>query len=209
MKFLVDAGAGIIINRGRFPVIFDFRPLYIVFGVEVSEVVSHSQSLVMPPSKGSIKALLDDVFGEYLGCVYVKITFVLAGEQGTGKMSGSMFGSNGADRTRSHRLIPLARAPLNPSVPSLSASTQVISCSDRHSLLGNLFLSPPLLVMSKLSNLTDSLLPQPPSFSKKKYYEILDLLGTGSFGKVMVRGYVFGIPLVHLTTANPSSPPFA
>ncbi|KAF9781001.1 Pkinase-domain-containing protein [Thelephora terrestris] len=39
--------------------------------------------------------------------------------------------------------------------------------------------------MSKISNLTDHLLPQPPSFSKKKHYEILDVLGTGSFGKVM------------------------
>lgn len=42
--------------------------------------------------------------------------------------------------------------------------------------------------MSKIANLTESLLPQPPSFSKKKHYEILDVLGTGSFGKVMVRG---------------------
>ena len=41
--------------------------------------------------------------------------------------------------------------------------------------------------MSRISHLTDSLLPQPPSFSKKKQYEILDVLGTGSFGKVMVR----------------------
>ena len=41
--------------------------------------------------------------------------------------------------------------------------------------------------MSRISNLTDSLLPQPSSFSKKKQYEILDVLGTGSFGKVMVR----------------------
>jgi len=41
--------------------------------------------------------------------------------------------------------------------------------------------------MSKISNFADSILPQPSSFSKKKQYEILDVLGTGSFGKVMVR----------------------
>ena len=41
--------------------------------------------------------------------------------------------------------------------------------------------------MSRIANLTESLLPQPPSFAKKKQYEILDVLGTGSFGKVMVR----------------------
>lgn len=41
--------------------------------------------------------------------------------------------------------------------------------------------------MSKISNIADALLSQPPSFAKKKHYEILDVLGTGSFGKVMVR----------------------
>ena len=30
-------------------------------------------------------------------------------------------------------------------------------------------------------------MPQPPSANKKKNYEIEEVLGTGSFGKVMVR----------------------
>jgi hypothetical protein len=33
----------------------------------------------------------------------------------------------------------------------------------------------------------DGLLPQPPSFSKKKAYELREELGTGTFGKVVVR----------------------
>ncbi|KIP03271.1 hypothetical protein PHLGIDRAFT_130267 [Phlebiopsis gigantea 11061_1 CR5-6] len=37
----------------------------------------------------------------------------------------------------------------------------------------------------KSLSLKDSLLPQPPSFHKKKNYEIHNVLGTGSFGKVM------------------------
>jgi hypothetical protein len=41
--------------------------------------------------------------------------------------------------------------------------------------------------MSTLKNWKESLLPQPPSFSKKKTYEIHQVLGTGTFGKVMVR----------------------
>lgn len=36
-------------------------------------------------------------------------------------------------------------------------------------------------------NLKEQFLPQPPSFQKKKAYEIHDVLGTGTFGKVMVR----------------------
>ena len=35
-------------------------------------------------------------------------------------------------------------------------------------------------------SLSESLLPQPPSFQKKKAYEIHKVLGVGSFGKVMV-----------------------
>lgn len=35
-------------------------------------------------------------------------------------------------------------------------------------------------------SLTETLLPQPPSFQKKKHYEIHQVLGTGTFGKVMV-----------------------
>lgn len=37
----------------------------------------------------------------------------------------------------------------------------------------------------KLS-LKDALLPQPPSFSKKKAYELHQVLGMGTFGKVVV-----------------------
>ncbi|KAH9927454.1 Pkinase-domain-containing protein [Epithele typhae] len=36
-----------------------------------------------------------------------------------------------------------------------------------------------------LSSISESLLPQPPSFQKKKCYEIHKVLGTGTFGKVM------------------------
>jgi len=36
-------------------------------------------------------------------------------------------------------------------------------------------------------SLKESLLPQPPSFQKKKAYEIHKVLGEGTFGKVMVR----------------------
>jgi calcium/calmodulin-dependent protein kinase I len=35
-------------------------------------------------------------------------------------------------------------------------------------------------------SLKDKILPQPPSFNKKKTYEIHGVLGEGSFGKVMV-----------------------
>ena len=38
-----------------------------------------------------------------------------------------------------------------------------------------------------MKNLSDSLLPQPPSFNKKKSYDVHQVLGTGTFGKVMVR----------------------
>ena len=38
-----------------------------------------------------------------------------------------------------------------------------------------------------IKNLTESLLPQPPSFAKKKSYDVQQVLGTGTFGKVMVR----------------------
>jgi hypothetical protein len=40
--------------------------------------------------------------------------------------------------------------------------------------------------MSKLHNWKESLLSQPPSFSKKKAYETHQVLGTGTFGKVVV-----------------------
>ncbi|KAJ3551283.1 hypothetical protein NM688_g4792 [Phlebia brevispora] len=37
----------------------------------------------------------------------------------------------------------------------------------------------------KALSLSEALLPQPPSFQKKKHYEIHQVLGTGTFGKVM------------------------
>jgi calcium/calmodulin-dependent protein kinase I len=36
-----------------------------------------------------------------------------------------------------------------------------------------------------MKNLADSLLPQPPSFAKKKSYDVQQILGRGTFGKVM------------------------
>lgn len=35
-------------------------------------------------------------------------------------------------------------------------------------------------------SLKDALLPQPPSFIKKQLYEVHEVLGTGTFGKVVV-----------------------
>lgn len=40
--------------------------------------------------------------------------------------------------------------------------------------------------MLKGLSIKDSLLPQPPSFGKKKFYEVHNELGVGSFGKVVV-----------------------
>ncbi|KAF9643650.1 Pkinase-domain-containing protein, partial [Thelephora ganbajun] len=53
--------------------------------------------------------------------------------------------------------------------------------------------------------LTDSLLPQPSSFSKKKQYEILDVLGTGSFGKVMAAKWHVPATVVNTTPQNGTS----
>jgi calcium/calmodulin-dependent protein kinase I len=36
------------------------------------------------------------------------------------------------------------------------------------------------------SRVSQKVMPQPPSANKKKNYEIQEVLGTGSFGKVMV-----------------------
>ena len=36
-------------------------------------------------------------------------------------------------------------------------------------------------------SIKDALLPQPASFYKKKHYEVHDVLGNGTFGKVVVR----------------------
>lgn len=44
--------------------------------------------------------------------------------------------------------------------------------------------------MMHLSAISDKVLPQPASFSKKKQYEVRDVLGTGTFGKVMVRLFI-------------------
>jgi calcium/calmodulin-dependent protein kinase I len=37
-----------------------------------------------------------------------------------------------------------------------------------------------------MRNLAEALLPQPTSFSKKKAYEVHEVLGTGTFGEVVV-----------------------
>lgn len=49
------------------------------------------------------------------------------------------------------------------------------------------------------SLLSDGLLPQPPSFQKKKHYEIHKVLGEGTFGKVMVRATTVHTLLALLT----------
>jgi hypothetical protein len=58
-----------------------------------------------------------------------------------------------------------------------------------------------------MKGLTESLLPQPPSFIKKKSYDVHQVLGTGTFGKVVVRPLIrlkwfnsfdwFGRPFLH------------
>lgn len=62
----------------------------------------------------------------------------------------------------------------------------------------------------KLS-LTETLLPQPPSFSKKKSYEVHQLLGMGTFGKVVVRVYdLFFLTRINLSLmieSNMARPP--
>jgi hypothetical protein len=51
----------------------------------------------------------------------------------------------------------------------------------------------------------DNLLPQPPSFVKKKAYELQQVLGTGTFGKVVVRPFFSGME-IHVLHGSP--PPF-
>lgn len=46
--------------------------------------------------------------------------------------------------------------------------------------------STPLPFTKMLSRVSYKVMPQPPSANKKKDYEINEVLGTGSFGKVMV-----------------------
>jgi calcium/calmodulin-dependent protein kinase I len=37
-----------------------------------------------------------------------------------------------------------------------------------------------------MDGLSEALLPQPPSYGKKKHYDMHQVLGTGTFGKVIV-----------------------
>jgi hypothetical protein len=46
---------------------------------------------------------------------------------------------------------------------------------------------PPEIDHNMFSLVSQKVMPQPPSANKKKNYEIQEVLGTGSFGKVMVR----------------------
>lgn len=50
--------------------------------------------------------------------------------------------------------------------------------------------------------LKETILPQPPSFGKKKNYEVKTKLGEGTFGKVMVR--LFAILISILRSLRPS-----
>ncbi|KAF8154949.1 kinase-like domain-containing protein [Crassisporium funariophilum] len=51
-----------------------------------------------------------------------------------------------------------------------------------------------------MKNLSESLLPQPPSFNKKKSYEVQQVLGTGTFGKVMRA--TWHVPVDQIATAE-------
>jgi hypothetical protein len=44
-----------------------------------------------------------------------------------------------------------------------------------------------IVILVMFSLVSQKVMPQPPSANKKKQYEIHEVLGTGSFGKVMVR----------------------
>jgi hypothetical protein len=52
------------------------------------------------------------------------------------------------------------------------------------------------------SLVSEKVLHQPPSAIKKKQYEIHNVLGTGAFGKVMVRDYTSGHPHAWLVKAD-------
>jgi hypothetical protein len=66
-------------------------------------------------------------------------------------------------------------------------------------------------------SLKESLLPQPPSFAKKKHYEIQELLGEGTFGKVLVSSrsfclafvdmFVFALMPIYYSERHGTSPP--
>jgi calcium/calmodulin-dependent protein kinase I len=64
--------------------------------------------------------------------------------------------------------------------------------------------------MNSLS-LKETILPQPPSFHRKKHYEIHQVLGTGSFGKVLVsafsRSLLYIRPLTQFQHATWHVPP--
>jgi hypothetical protein len=47
-------------------------------------------------------------------------------------------------------------------------------------------------------SLKESLLPQPPSFAKKKHYEIQELLGEGTFGQVLLSSRPFFFAFVDM-----------
>ena len=51
-------------------------------------------------------------------------------------------------------------------------------------------------------SISESLLPQPPSFQKKKAYEIHKVLGEGTFGKVMVRRLPQCSQINHISSAR-------
>jgi hypothetical protein len=50
--------------------------------------------------------------------------------------------------------------------------------------------SPSIYSTMRNLSLKESILHQPPSFSKKKMYEIHDVLGEGSYGQVMVKSHI-------------------
>ena len=57
-------------------------------------------------------------------------------------------------------------------------------------------------IRKMMKNLTESLLPQPPSFVKKKSYDVQQVLGKGTFGKVMVRSDLDNSAQTYLTRLN-------
>lgn len=49
-------------------------------------------------------------------------------------------------------------------------------------------------------SLKEALLPQPPSFAKKQSYEIHEILGSGTFGKVMVSFWIMALRHISYTS---------
>ncbi|KAI6038543.1 kinase-like domain-containing protein [Pisolithus marmoratus] len=56
-------------------------------------------------------------------------------------------------------------------------------------------------------SLKDALLPQPPSFSKKQLYEVHEVLGTGTFGKVMRATWTVPPDLIEVAKAGAAASP--